>query len=41
MKKALAIYALFFLTLAAKAQIPSPDEFLGYPLGSRFTVASR
>lgn len=37
MKKLLALYALLFLALAVAAQPPSPDEFLGYPLGSRFT----
>ncbi len=37
MKKTLAIFSLLLLTLAANAQAPSPDEFLGYPLGSRFT----
>ena len=29
----------FFLTFSVFAQnVPSPDEFLGYPLGSRFTL---
>ncbi len=37
MKKLIALSALLFLTLATKAQTPSPDEFLGYALGSRFT----
>ncbi len=37
MKKLLSLYTLLVITLAANAQTPSPDEFLGYPLGSRFT----
>src|SRR4051794_35368858 len=37
MKKLLALYALLLISITASAQTPSPDEFLGYPLGSRFT----
>ncbi|MEJ5993918.1 M14 family metallopeptidase [Pedobacter sp. Du54] len=37
MKKLISLSALLFLTIVANAQTPSPDEFLGYPLGSRFT----
>ncbi len=37
MKKLISLFALFLITLSAQAQTPSPDEFLGYPLGSRFT----
>jgi len=37
MKNTLTFFVLLFLSLAVKAQTPSPDEFLGYPLGSHFT----
>jgi hypothetical protein len=37
MKKLIALCALLFIMITASAQAPSPDEFLGYPLGSRFT----
>ncbi len=37
MKKLFTLYSFLFLSLVAKAQTPSPDEFLGYTLGSRFT----
>lgn len=38
MKRSLCCFLLFCLGVsAAWAQIPSPDEFLGYPLGSHFT----
>ena len=39
MKKFLFSFLLFSLiTGVAFAQIPTPDEFLGYPLGSKFTA---
>lgn len=37
MKKLITLSAFLFFTLAVNAQTPSPDEFLGYTLGSRFT----
>jgi len=37
MKKLFTLYAVLFFASAATAQTPSPDEFLGYTLGSRFT----
>ena len=37
MKKIILLYTLLLITATVKAQTPSPDEFLGYPLGSRFT----
>src|SRR5436305_14056692 len=33
--------ALFLTTAALHAQVPSPDDFLGYKLGERFTPYSR
>jgi hypothetical protein len=40
MKRASLLIAIFLFTLAAHAQ-PSPDEFLGYKLGERFTPWNR
>ena len=37
MKKLLSLFVLLLLNLTVKPQTPSPDEFLGYSLGSRFT----
>lgn len=37
MKKALFLLLTLTLTLCAAAQVQSPDQFLGYKLGSRFT----
>jgi len=37
MKKIIAFYLFFIGALASHAQIKSPDEFLGYDLGSHFT----
>lgn len=37
MKKLITLSTLLFLALGVSAQTPSPDEFLGYALGSRFT----
>lgn len=36
-KYILSLFIVGFLTTTVFAQIPSPDEFLGYPLGSKFT----
>ena len=37
MKKIILLCTFILLNAAVKAQTPSPDEFLGYALGSRFT----
>ncbi|HMO33745.1 MAG TPA: M14 family metallopeptidase [Lacibacter sp.] len=37
MKQLLAAGFFFLLTLAGSAQVMSPEQFLGYPLGSRYT----
>ena len=37
MKKLLFTFLVFGLSINAHAQLQSPDAFLGYPLGSRFT----
>ena len=37
MKKTAFILIGFFLILSAKAQVPSPAEFLGYEIGDQFT----
>lgn len=37
MNKVFLFAALCLLTLLSRAQMPSPDEFLGYPLGTQFT----
>ena len=36
-----AIVLFVFLTTSAFAQVPTPEQFLGYPLGERFTPWSR
>ncbi|RZL18227.1 MAG: zinc carboxypeptidase, partial [Pedobacter sp.] len=36
-KRILSLLFLSVLSTVVFAQIPSPDEFLGYPLGSKFT----
>jgi len=37
-KKSLPLYPFLFLTTILQAQsLKSPDEFLGYPLGSKYT----
>lgn len=36
-KYILSLFIVGFLATTVFAQIPSPDEFLGYPLGSKFT----
>lgn len=41
MKKIIAFGLLFWCTSLVNAQVPSPDEFLGYTLGSRFTPHQR
>lgn len=41
MKKIFSALFLFALAWPALAQNPTPDAFLGYPLGSRFTYHSR
>lgn len=41
MFRRLALIALLLLSTSAFAQVPSPDEFLGYPLGERFTPWNR
>jgi hypothetical protein len=41
MKRALVCVVLAFLATAALAQIPSPEQFLGYPIGARFTSHER
>jgi Zinc carboxypeptidase len=41
MPKRLAALLLFALALSAHAQVPTPDEFLGYKLGERFTPHAR
>jgi hypothetical protein len=39
---ALCLFVLFFaVTVHAQTAIPAPDEFLGYPLGERFTPYAR
>src|SRR5579859_1381842 len=35
------VIALLFVATAATAQVPSPEQFLGYPLGDRFTPWNR
>ncbi|HYS53710.1 MAG TPA: M14 family metallopeptidase [Thermoanaerobaculia bacterium] len=35
------IVILLFIAVAANAQVPTPDEFLGYKLGERFTPYAR
>ncbi|WP_442589682.1 M14 metallopeptidase family protein [Pedobacter sp. AW31-3R] len=40
-KTSLSFLFLFFAVTTLLAQIKSPDEFLGYPLGSRFTPHSQ
>lgn len=37
-KTLLCIFFLTMISLLAFAQTPSPDQFLGYPLGSKFTA---
>ncbi len=37
MKKYLLLFCLCLSTVVSNAQIQSPDEFLGYPLGTKFT----
>src|SRR5436190_9642592 len=41
MKSRCAILLLALLPLDAHAQVPTPDEFLGYKIGERFTPYSR
>src|SRR5215510_15120977 len=41
MKRCFAALLLALLPLAAVAQIPPPDDFLGYKLGERFTPYAR
>lgn len=36
-----ALLLTLFLAAAAHAQVPTPDEFLGYKIGERFTAYSR
>src|SRR5437867_9935635 len=36
-----AVVVALFAAAAAHAQLPTPDEFLGYKLGERFTPYSR
>src|SRR6266581_3557758 len=36
-----ALVLILLLAAAAHAQLPTPDEFLGYKLGERFTPYSR
>ncbi|HEY8848669.1 MAG TPA: M14 family zinc carboxypeptidase, partial [Thermoanaerobaculia bacterium] len=36
-----ALLVVAALSVAAQAQVPTPDEFLGYKLGDRFTPYSR
>src|SRR5256885_16950794 len=40
-RSASLIAALLLASAAAHAQVPTPDEFLGYKLGERFTPYSR
>jgi hypothetical protein len=37
----LALFALFSLTAAAQTAVPTPDQFLGYGMGERFTPHHR
>lgn len=41
MKKISLLFSFLFLSIFVKSQAPSPDEFLGYPLGSHFTPHQR
>src|SRR3954454_7391190 len=41
MKSRCAVLLLALLPLAAHAQVPTPEEFLGYKIGERFTPYSR
>src|SRR3954465_8495497 len=41
MLKRLAALVLLAFAVSAHAQVPTPDEFLGYKLGERFTPYSR
>src|SRR5258707_567480 len=36
-----AVLVIAFLAAAAHAQVPTPEEFLGYKIGERFTPYSR
>ena len=40
-RKTLSGLLLIFLFLSAKAQLKSPEEFLGYKIGSHYTVHSK
>lgn len=41
MIRRLFVITFLFISTAAFAQVPTPDEFLGYPLGDRFTPWNR
>ena len=41
MLRRIALIALLVLSTSALAQVPTPEQFLGYPLGDRFTPWSR
>src|SRR5262245_10968941 len=38
---AVVLLALFLLAAALHAQVPTPDDFLGYKIGERFTPYAR
>src|SRR3989441_6280340 len=40
-RRCAALLLVAALSVAAQAQVPTPDEFLGYKLGDRFTPYSR
>ena len=37
LKRILAFQAFLFITLSSFAQLKSPEEFLGYKIGTRYT----
>src|SRR5436305_3397898 len=41
MNRRLFAAALLFVSASAFAQVPTPEQFLGYPLGDRFTSWNR
>ncbi|RYY40420.1 MAG: zinc carboxypeptidase [Chitinophagaceae bacterium] len=41
MRRTFFVFLAFLATMAAHAQLQSPDAFLGYPLGSRYTPHHR